>query len=375
MRGASKSFATLCLLAAACGPPAPPAAPPPALAPKNVILLIGDGAGLAYWTAARFAADSLAIESMPTVGLVDTRSSDRYVTDSAAGATAYAAGVRSYNGAIGVGPECLTLLRRDSAGVWNDPDRCAPLPSVFDVARRRGMSVGVVTTTDVTDATPAAFLAHAPRRAMKDRISAQFLAEAPDVILGGGRRFFDSAGIERFCARAACLAAPDELGSYRPDDRPLFGLFAAEGLGYAPERSPTLTVMARAALAKLQRNPRGFMVMIESEGTDEGGHENLPLADLTREVLALDSAVAVALDFARADGNTLVVVTADHETGGFTLMEPNGVLTAVYNTRAHSGTMVPLFAFGPGAERLGGIHDNAEVGRILRRIVSGGDAP
>jgi alkaline phosphatase len=377
----SKSFAILSLaLLSACAPAmagSVRSATPGTDTPRNIILMVADGAGVAYWSAARIAQDSLAVAQMPVVGLVDTRGSEwPRITDSAAGATAYANATRTFNGALGVGPRCQELMKQDSAAVMRDPAACDPKESIFDIARARGKSVGVVTTTHVTDATPAAFLSHVPTRKMETEIAAQQLAKTPDVILGGGAKFF---GPERadgrnlladYCARAVCLSSAEQLASYVPDDRPLLGLFASSWLEAAPNRKPALDEMARVALTKLSRNPRGFMVMIESEGTDDAGHANESLESIAAEALALDRAVGVALDFARRTPGTLVIVVADHETGGLSIVNTReGGLAALYTTKGHTAEMVPLFAFGPGAERFGGIQDNYRVGQKLQELM------
>lgn len=386
MRGRCKSFAMMVLvLLAACGAPAAsggmqpaagagrPAAPAQA---QNIILLIGDGVGTAYWTAAKLAADSLAVQRMPVVGLVDTRSADRYVTDSAAGATVYATGQRTYNGAIGVGMRCLEMIERDREAVARNPAACDPLETVLQVAKRNGMSTGLVATSTITHATPASFAAHVPNRAMQPEIAVQ-LARAPiDVLLGGGRGFFDGSTrpdsfnlLLELCQEARCINAPEELRAYQPDDRRLVGLFAQGQMPPAAERQPTLPEMTRVALDKLGRNPRGFFVMIEGSQPDWAGHDNLPLPAVVDEMVDFDRAIAVTLDFARRTPGTLVLVVADHETGGLALVEPSDTVEARYSTTGHSGEMIPLFAYGPGAERFGGIKENYEIGRLLMEIV------
>lgn len=381
MRARSKSFATLALLAAgACAPAvsaggaAASAASPPSA--KNVILIVGDGTGLAYWSAAKFATDSLAVATMPVIGLVDTRSSDHYVTDSAAGATVYATGARTYNGAIGVGPACKERFAADSVAVMRDPASCAPLETVVEVAERQGMSTGLVATSAITHATPASFAAHVPYRRMQPEIAAQLAASGVDVMLGGGRGFFDGSLrpdsadlLAPLCREAACPASAAELAALRPDGGRLVGLFARNQPGAAPSRSPSLPEMTRAALAWLAPDPQGFFLLVEGSQPDWRGHENASLDSLTAEVLDLDRAVGVALEFARQNPETLVVVTADHETGGLALHEEEGALRAGYTTDYHTGEMVPLFAFGPGAQRFGRVLENAEVGKLLLEAV------
>jgi alkaline phosphatase len=343
---------------------------------RNVILYIGDGVGTAYWSAARIAQGTLAVEGMRVMGLTDTRSSDSRVTDSAAGATVYSAGVRTYNGAIGVGQRCAELFRADSAAVMRDPAACDPLEGVFDVAHRSGIATGLVATSSVTHATPASFGAKVPYRRMQPEIAAQLAASPIDVLLGGGRGYFDGTLrrdgtdlLTPLCQRAVCLGSTAELDAYRADDRRLVGLFAENQMERAAGREPALAAMTRVALERLGRNPRGFFLMVEGSQPDWRGHDNEPLPEVQKEMIDFDRAIAVGLEFARRDPHTLVLVVADHETGGLSLVMQGDTLAARYTTGSHSGEMTPHFAAGAGAQRFAGIRDNDEIGRMLLEIV------
>ncbi len=336
--------------------------------PARVIFLIGDGVGAAYWTAARFAAQPLQVERFTTMGLVDTRSTSSWITDSAAGGTAFSAGVRTYNGAIGVGPDSV------------------PVPNVLEAARARGWATGIVATSSVTHATPASFVAHVPSRSQEFDIAKDIVASEVDVFLGGGVRWFDGAvrpdstdllaqvrSTHTLATSAAELAAVDLTSTTR-----LAGLFAEGHMPLAAERTPTLPDMTRAALAVLSRDSDGFFLMVEGSQPDWLGHDNAPIEDVAREVLDFDAAVGAALDFADANPGTLVVVVADHETGGMAIeLTPDSLRAegapqapyADYTTTGHSAQMVPLFAAGPGAHLFGGVKDNFRVGQILMGLV------
>ncbi|HET9274656.1 MAG TPA: alkaline phosphatase [Gemmatimonadales bacterium] len=385
--------------------------------PRRVILFIGDGVGTAYWSAARFAADALAVQRFRVIGLVDTRSSDSDITDSAAGATAYAAGIRTFNGAIGVGPDSQAVK------------------TVLEVARDRGWATGLVATSSITHATPASFAAHVNSRASEFEIAKQMIDARVDVLLGGGTRYFDRAFrpdsqdlLARLRSEYTYITRAEELA--RAQDRSvrrLAGLFASTQMSSARTRSPTLPDMTRAALDVLSRDPDGFFLMVEGSQPDWRGHSNEPLDAVTGEMLDFDRAIGVGLDYQQRNPGTLVVVVADHETGGLALdqvrdstalmaasqaiqaaMErmaqtrgfvPDSLralddsawrqmaaaagrmraraaergrrisLTATYTTTGHTAEMVPLFAAGPMADRFGGIIDNHRVGQLLLEIV------
>lgn len=335
-------------------------------APTRVILIVGDGAGTGYWTAAAFAADKLAVRQFPVSGLVDTRASNSKITDSAAAATAYGAGVRTYNGAIGV-----------------DPDTNA-VTTVLEVARSRGMATGLVATSSITHATPAAFAAHVPNRNMHREIARQIVAADVDVVLGGGRKYFDGARrpdsldlLTTIRDAYSVVATAEELRALDSQEvTRLFGLFATEHMPRAAARSPTLPEMTEVALAVLDHNPAGFFLMVEGSQPDWRGHDNEPLDVIAAEMLDLDAAIGVALDYQRRRPETLIVVTADHETGGLAVQFADPTdhadhvagptdLVARYTTGSHTAEMVPLFASGPGAERFGGIKDNWRIGELL----------
>lgn len=333
----------------------------------RVIFFIGDGVGTAYWSAARLAAGPLAVERLPVVGLVDTRNADGRITDSAAGATVYATGRRTYNGAIGVGPDSATL------------------PTVLERARQRGMATGLVATSSITHATPASFAAHVPSRQMEPEIARQLVEAAPNVLLGGGRGFFDGTlrsdgrdlmpDVRRRYAYVDDVALLDDVSAADTVAR-LAGFFAENGLPPAAQRASALPEMTRAALAVLDRDADGFFLMVEASQPDWRGHANQPLDAVVAEMLELDAAIAAALEYQARNPETLIVVTADHETGGLALeTDSAGEYVADYTSDYHTGSMVPLFAGGPGADRFSGVLDNTRVGELLLESVAAPAVP
>ena len=295
--------------------PSPLAAASPAPErPANVILMIADGCGPASVGLGRQVAGGPLELDRILVGTLTTGSASSRVTDSAAAATAMASGVKTNNRMIGVdatGRRAATLIER---------------------ARERGWATGLVAKSTITDATPAAFAAHVQHRSSQDSIAVQEIELGVDVLLGGGRRWFapssrggarkDSLDVIALARRRgyACVTTREELLAARR--APLLGLFAEEDMSYTLDRDsfqePSLPEMARQALALLAARPRGFFLMIEGSRIDHAGHAN-DAATHAREVLEYDATVREVLAFARRDGRTLVVSTADHETGGLSL--------------------------------------------------------
>ncbi|MQA90245.1 MAG: hypothetical protein GEU90_08420 [Gemmatimonas sp.] len=252
------------------------------------------------------------------------------------------------------------------------------MESWFKVAKDKGKATGLLTTAAVVDATPAAFAANSPSRYWYEGAAEQFADFGLDVLLGGGRQYFDGEArkdgrdlLGELCADADCVGTAEELAAYSPDDRPLVGFFSADDMDELEQRPVGVPAMVEAALARLQRDPDGFVAVFESEATDNAGHDNVSLERATADILEFDRAVGVALDFARRTPGTLVIATADHETGGFSLAEMEQDFELAYTTGGHTAALVPLFAEGPLAEQFAGIRDNDEIGRLLMEIVQG----
>ena len=304
-------------------------------APRNVVLMVADGFGPASATLARAAAGRpLALDSL-LVGAVETSATDSRVTDSAAAATAYACGIKTYNGAIGV----------DTTG--------APCRTVLEAARARGMATGLVATSRITHATPAAFAAHVAARDDEATIAAQMAAAGVDLIVGGGARFFHNRADGRDLLAEADVQGVAVVTSRAVWDAlrslPALALLAPDHLAYEIDRDetdqPSLAEMTTRALDLLAASPagraHGIFLMVEGSRIDHAGHASDAPAHV-RDVLAYDEAVAAALAWAARDGQTLVVSTADHETGGLTLGR-GGV---------YAYDPAPLLAATASAERL-----------------------
>lgn len=315
---------------------------------KNIIFLIGDGMGLpAVYAAISVSPVSLNFERFPYTGLNKTFSLEDYITDSAAGGTALSSGKKTRNGVIG----------QDTLG--------NKFKSILEIAEENGLSTGLVSTSAITHATPASFIAHVPSRDLYEDIALEFLKTDIDVFIGGG--------INHFIHRADGLNLFDslKLRGYEVDTT-LESILASNSSKLAglnvPVHNPyrlngrgdMLPLASQKAIDILSKNPKGFFLMIEGSQIDWAGHANLQ-ENLIDETLDFDKVIGIALDFAMKDGNTLVVVTADHETGGVTIVDGNLNKREVilsFSTKDHTATMVPVYAFGPGAEKFSGIFDN-----------------
>ena len=340
--------------------------------PKNIILFIGDGMGVAQVTAGKTAKGTLNLEQFPVGGLMTTHSSDSYVTDSAAGATALATGVKTYNGAIGV-----------------DPNK-KPLKTVLEYAEDAGKSTGLVATCTITHATPASFAAHVEGRSLEPLIAEDLAKSNVDVMFGGGWSFFvpnsqpeskrtdNKDLLAQLSRRMKVIRTPQEFAALSGNDvTSVAGLFAAGHLSKAKAREVSLLDMTRKAIQILSKNSTGFFLMVEGSQIDWAGHDN-DSDGIINEMVDLDEAVGAGLSYAKENGQTLVVVTADHETGGYALnggsLAEYKITMPAFTTKNHTGVMVPVFAYGPGSVAFGGIHDNTLIGSKLIEYVqnSGG---
>lgn len=342
---------------------------PPVLAERqvrNVVLLIGDGMGLAQLAAGRILARGIEgrfhLERFPTIGLLTTHPAGGVVTMSDAAATALATGVKVASGAISMDP----------AG--------RPLPTLLEVLRDSGWATGLATTTRITDATPAAFAAHVAARRDEAKIADQLSAAGVDLLVGGGRSFFlprhskpatpgsDSGGgggrdlIAEMRARGVAVL-DDPAGFDAATRLPIAALFAVEPQQSEP-RSPTSQAMARKAIELLAASGRPFFLVVEDEEIDTAAHAN-DGARMSGALRRFDGAVAAAAAFAARDGETLVLVLGDHATGGLTIdaRSGEGKIGLLWGSRKHTGEPVPLFAYGPpsAAGRFTGMHDNTEI--------------
>ncbi len=329
--------------------------------PQNIILFIGDGMGVAHITAGKIAAGTLHLERFPVSGLVTTHSANRLVTESAAATTALATGKKTNNRAVSVLPDGT------------------PLKTLFEYARDLGKSIGVVVTSSVTHATPAAFMAHVDNRYKQAEIAEQIVNSGIDVLIGGGWAYFTPAsnqGSRRkdnknllavLESRMPLVLGAEKISAYS-DSQKLAALLAPDGLPAAADRDYTLARLTRTAIQILSKNANGFVLMVEGSQIDWAAHDK-DAPTIISEILDLDEAVGAALNFAQSAGRTLIVVTADHETGGFAVqdgsIQDRQVSETAFTTGGHTASMVPIFAYGPSSADFSGILDISRVGQIL----------
>lgn len=341
---------------------------PPEQRPKNIVLMIGDGMGLGQVSAALYSNNNrLSLEKFPVLGFIKTHSADDLITDSAAGATAFACGVKTYNGAVGLDADSVACR------------------TILEEARDRGYATGIVVTTMFSHATPAAFYAHQNIRVLYEQIATDFIDSGVDFAVGGGKHYFDNREIDdRKLSeelRAKGYYVTDYMGGefahISANPKKKFVYFTAD-------RDPTvagngrdfLPVATKRALQFLeQRSEKGFFLMVEGSQIDWACHHG-KAEWLIPELLDFNKAIEAALDFARKDGNTLVIVTADHETGGLSINEGSRInkLKLGFTSNTHTAAMVPIFAYGPYAHTFSGIYDNTDVYRKMRQALGFGDS-
>lgn len=331
--------------------------------PKNIILMIGDGMGITQITAGMYMnGNQLNLEKFPIVGLHKSYASNALITDSAAGATAFACGVKTYNGAIGVNPDTVAVK------------------TILEEAEQRGMATGLVATSTIVHATPASFIAHQKSRQMYEEIAADFLKTEIDFFVGGGKKYF-----ERRKKDDRNLYAELQNSGYQVTDyfstelkkapinnKENFAFFTADGdpLPVLQGRDYLEQASKMAPLFLKGHSSKGFFLMIEGAQIDWGGHANK--SDyIISEMIDFDKSIGRVLDFAKKDGETLVIVTADHETGGYSIIPGSRMdsLATAFTTDYHTPVLIPVFAYGPGAEAFSGIYENTAIHTKMRKAL------
>lgn len=316
---------------------------------KNVIVMIGDGMGPAQvYSLILTNQEKTAFERFPYSGFSITTSASHKTTDSAAGGTAIAIGKKTNNGMVGMDPDSI------------------PVPSMLELFAQKGKKTGVVVTCSVTHATPADFIAHNVTRKDNEGIALEISEkEGLDVLFGGGRKYFTERAdnldlLGKMWQNGWNIY--DSLPQIEDNSAKTMVLTCRKHMEKAPKRGDFLPEATAKAIEMLD-NENGFFLMVEGSQIDFACHDN-DSATLIAEMRDFNKTLNVVLDFAEKDGNTLVVVTADHETGGLTFIDPEGKYTRTdfhFSTGSHSAVFVPVFSYGPCAERFSGIMDNTEI--------------
>lgn len=338
----------------------------PDSAPKNVILIIGDGMGpgaVRLTSLYEHQADGrMVMQQLPVSTVCDTRSLGLQVTDSAAAATAIATGHKTRNGIVGLTPEGDALT------------------AFSEAAHREGRSIGLITSDSITGATPAGFYAHVTSRGAYTAVAEWAAKSAFDILIGNangqgwflpktaaaGRREDGRNLVSEMTSAGYAVISNQEAFARTPPDKRVLGFMAKGTL----ESETCLAELAETAVSRLNKNDRGFFLMVECTITDAGGHGNKPEVTVQGTV-QVDWATKFAVEYARKRGDTLVLVTADHETGGITCgftNQPPGKLVMDYATVSHTAIPVEFLAYGPGSEAFNRKLDNTDIANTIARL-------
>ena len=314
--------------------------------PKNIVLVIGDGTGINQITLSRIVKGGpdhkLAIDQLPINGISLTHSYGNLITDSAAAATAWATGKKTKNKYLSIDYE-KNILKT--------------LPEML---YEKGYISGIVATSSITHATPAAFFAHIDSRYKEKEIANQFLNSPINIGLGGGLEFFD---LEKASKSHALLDRKELLDLDFRSDKKILGLFDKDGIVRSEEK-PTQRQMTAFALQHLSKNIdacTGFFLMTEGSQIDWAAHDN-DAKKMLIEFDDFDNTVKDLINFVTNDKNTLLIITADHETGGLQIMKQNNKNVLInWGTGSHTGTPVGVYAYGPGAHKFSDLMDNTDI--------------
>ncbi|MBD8084189.1 alkaline phosphatase [Chryseobacterium caseinilyticum] len=314
---------------------------------KNVILLIGDGNGLSQISSSVLAnKGQLTLTQLKNIGLIKTTATDNFTTDSAAGATAFATGKKTKNRFIGV----------DSDG--------KPIPNMTEVLSGKGFSTGIITTDEIVGATPSAFYAHQKDRGMEKEIAQDLTKSKLTFFAAGGKS--KVSGLNHFKLANSAV----EVGESKAENLAYY--LSENGVPQVLKgRGNLLAETVENGLKFLKNKKKPFFMMVEAAQIDSGGHSNTT-GTIVTEGIDFDRAITKAIQFADENPGTLVVITADHETGGFSIPHGDmetGTVEGDFTTDDHSATLIPVFSYGAGSENFIGVYENNEIfHKILKAL-------
>ncbi|MGN6437776.1 MAG: alkaline phosphatase [Agriterribacter sp.] len=325
---------------------------------KNIILMIGDGTGLAQWYAGYTGNKArLNVFNMRRIGLSLTRSADSYITDSGAGGTAMATGNKTNNAFISVLPDST------------------PVPSIPELLIKKNIHSAIISTGDITDATPAAFYAHVPDRNASQKIAEHFLQSDADILIGSGEGSFISRKdgrnlLQELKEQKGYTVITDIKGIDTVKNRKLVLLDEKAGSPSYKGRGSLLQQSLAFSVNKLKQNRNGFFIMAEGAQVDWAAHNN-KMEWMVQEVQDLDKAIGDMMRFVDENKETLLIVTADHETGGLTLLNGNlqtGKVAGQFASDDHSAICVPVFAYGPQSNLFMGVYPNTDIFKKIMEL-------
>lgn len=328
---------------------------------QNIILLIGDGMGISQITAGMYAnGNKLALEQFNKIGFHKNYAYDALITDSAAGATAFSCGVKTFNGAIGVGPDTLARY------------------TILEEAEDRGFMTGMVTSSTIVHATPASFIAHNESRRNYEEIALDFLETDIDLFIGGGNSFFSRRVDERDLT-GELKKKGYYMSNYFDEELDDIDFRKYKKVGYLTADKDPLSVeqgrdylpgATKKALDFMEHHcseDQGFFLMIEGAQIDWGGHANKGNY-IVSEMIDFDQVINTVLNYTKDHPETLVIVTADHETGGLAINNGSTMnkLDLQFTSDYHTAQLIPVFASGPQSDLFTGFYENSDIYQLMR---------
>ena len=325
--------------------------------PPNIIMMIGDGMGLSAISSGMYSNNNYtSLERSEYIGLLKTHSLDDLVTDSAASGTAMSSGVKTYNRTVGL------------------DGNLSSVKSILEICRDRGYMTAIVATSTIVHATPASYYSKVKSRYQYDEIASQLSKSNINFFVGGGEKYFN----DRVDGRNLINEMDDyffanSLESFKNINSNKIGYltYYDEPVGKHEGREPSLEDIAQITIQKLKSFDNPFFLLVEGSQIDWGGHDN-DSEHLISEMLEFDKTIETVFNFADKDKNTLVVITADHETGGASIVDGNleeSFVKIKYVSGDHTATMVPIFSLGPYSSLFKGVYDNTEIFDKLEGII------